>query len=111
MSKKINLTFSERLIAVRMFNDFQGTFTQAAVLNKDVPAFAISKAELEAAPEYKAIELGDGQTQFTWKDEKTGKALELQDETIDYLKEKIGSYAKFQINDAPVVEALKAKLQ
>ena len=111
MSKTLSLTFSERLVAIRLFNEFHGTFTQAAVLNKDVPQFAISKSELEAAPDFKATVVDAENTQYTWNDPETAKELSVEDETADYLKGKIAAYDKFQVSDVPVVEALKTKLQ
>ena len=89
MSKTINLTLSERIAALRLFDAFKGSITELSVVLDDVKTLTISKEEWEAAG--RQTEKNPEGERWTWNDAdiKTFKDITLQSDSLDYLRKTI----------------------
>ena len=84
-NKKIILTISERLASLEILNAFKGNLQTMAVILEDIKQFPISDEEWKKA-ERKETKVG-AETQWFWDDDKGDKKeIELQESTVDYLK-------------------------
>ena len=112
MSKEIELTFSERRVASKIFNEFQGgSLTQTAQLQQDALPMIISNEELKSAPEFKEEDMPGGGKQYTWNDEGTLKKFTLSDAGVEYLKGKLESGTSFTYEDVKAGQSLTEKLK
>ena len=91
MSKKISFTISERIKGlVPILNEFKGGLVTLAKIVDDVKKIAVTEEEWKKADKKETVvknENGKDVTQITWDDAKGGeKEIELEKETLDYLK-------------------------
>lgn len=84
MAKTINLTISERVGALKLFDAFKGSISTLATLLDDVKLFTVSEEEWAAANLVKTPN-EDGSVQWKWDDTAEPKEIVIQDATAEYL--------------------------
>lgn len=91
-AKKIDLTIGERLAALKVFDAFQGSMITMRSILDDVKQLPVTDEEWAAAELVKTPVKGtNGQPdseQWKWNDKEL-KTVELQTESVDYLKAQI----------------------
>lgn len=110
--KPVQLDISERVNALALLNAFKGNLDKLAVILEDIKQFTVSEEEWEKA-ELKKTDLGEGQTQLNWDNEKGGlKEINLQEATLEYLRSEIkrkDEAGEFSLSDKSFI-TLKEKL-
>lgn len=114
--KKMGLSISERVFAIRIINEYKGTLELLAFLLEDIKKISITDEDWEKAEkkvDSSVDERGRNTITWTWNDEKAGeKEVELSKDTVTYLVDQIDKRNKngeFTINDKAVI-TLKNKL-
>lgn len=110
--KTVSLSLAERVNVVAVLNDFKGGLDKLAVILEDVKAIAVTAEEWKEAGQV-IKDLGDGQQQVTWQDDKVAdKEINLQPATVDYIREVIkkkDESGEFGVTDKAFI-TLKEKL-
>ena len=88
MSKEVSLTISERIAAVKLFDEFKGNLSTLTFILDDVKQFVVSPEEWEKAKLVKKTN-SDGTETWNWSDEGSEKAVKVQKESATYLADKI----------------------
>ncbi|MDE2233753.1 MAG: hypothetical protein KGJ90_06660 [Patescibacteria group bacterium] len=102
MAKKYSLTISERIAAVKIFDEFKGSISQLSQILEDVKQLAITEAEwtkagLKKTPtddEIKNLTKEEKEKVsqvWNWKDEGNEKDVPFGEESLKYLRDKIKS--------------------
>lgn len=84
----LNLTVSERLAALRLFDEFKGTLTQTASVLDDVKSLVVKDEKWEKVG-LKKTPNQDGSTTWNWNDEGSEEDVKLSVEGVTYLKDTI----------------------
>lgn len=112
--KTVSLNISERLAAVKIINEFKGSLATLAVLLEDVKKLVVPEEEWTTVDLVKTPSEDGKTTTWNWNDTKVApKEVELQTETVDYMKDAIktkNDNKEFTLADTAVV-ALDAKLK
>lgn len=88
--KTVGLSITERLKALEMLNGFKGSLERVAVILEDIKQFTVTKDEWVEVDG--SIDQNGNQLSYNWKIENEkpeGKEINLQDVTVDYLREEI----------------------
>mgnify|MGYP001611640220 CR=1 FL=1 len=110
--KKVSLTISERIRALAILNSFKGDLDKLSLILEDIKEFPITEEDWAKA-EKKVTDTGDGNSQWTWDDEKGGeKEITVHPEVIDYIVAEIkkkNDAGEFTLQDKAFI-TLKTKL-
>jgi len=110
---KVTLNISERIFALGILNGFKGKMETMVTILKDIQGVSLTPEDRTKC-EWKEQKNSEGVLQsVTWNDEKdSGKELEFQSPTLDYILETIEDRNKkgdFSFQDKAVI-SLKEKL-
>lgn len=89
MAKKaVTFNISDRVAALKLFDEFKGNISALAAVFDDVKGLAVTNEEWEAAKLVKTP-AGEGNEAWSWEDKDTEKEFTISDEGVEYLRAKI----------------------
>lgn len=107
MPKTINMTITERVLAMRLMNESKASIETLAFFLEDVKKLTVTEEEWTLAERVKTENPEDHTITWNWNDTIVMKDVELAQQTVDALLAKIQEKSEnkeFTLQDVAVVE-------